>query len=155
MIRPTILTDTQELITLTDKTGLFLPIDLAALDEVLKEYFAEAHAQGHRCVTYEQNGKIIGYAYYAPAAMTDRTWHLWWIVVTKEIQARGIGSELLRYTEDAARAGKGRLFLAETSSLPTYEPTRRFYLKHGYEIGAVVKDYYADGHDMVIFRKRL
>ena len=49
----------------------------------------------------------------------------------------------------------GRLMLAETSSLATYELTRRFYLKHGYEIGAVIKDYYDEGHDMVIFRKRL
>ena len=26
---------------------------------------------------------------------------------------------------------------------------------HGYETAAVIKDYYADGHDMVVFRKRL
>jgi hypothetical protein len=32
--------------------------------------------------------------------------------------------------------------------------TRRFYLKHGYEQVCVQPDYYADGDDMVVFRKR-
>ena len=93
-----------------------------------------AAALGHRCVTYEQDGKIIGFAYFAPAPMTDRTWDLWWIVVSKQIQARGIGGELLRFAEDAARAEKGRLMMVPTSGCPTYELTRRFYLKHGYEV---------------------
>ena len=35
------------------------------------------------------------------------------------------------------------------------ELLRRFYLKHGYEQAAVVRDFYADGDDQVIFRKRL
>ena len=43
----------------------------------------------------------------------------------------------------------------ETSSLPHYEPTRRFYLKHGYELGATLRDFYAEGDDMVVFRKLL
>ena len=33
--------------------------------------------------------------------MTDRTWHLWWIVVGKNIQARGVGSQLLAHAEEA------------------------------------------------------
>jgi len=49
----------------------------------------------------------------------------------------------------------GRLFLIETSSLPIYDPTRRFYLKHGYEQAATIGDFYTDGDDQVIFRKRL
>ena len=45
--------------------------------------------------------------------------------------------------------------MIETSSLPQYELTRKFYLKHGYEQHAVLKDFYTDGDDMVIFRKHL
>ena len=47
----------------------------------------------------------------------------------------------------------GRLLLIETSSLPHYELTRRFYLKHHYDQAAVLRDFYADGDDMVVFRK--
>jgi ribosomal protein S18 acetylase RimI-like enzyme len=87
--------------------------------------------------------------------MTDRTWYLWWIVVSKQIQARGVGGEMLRQVEQDLRSQQCRLLLLETSSLPLYEPTRQFYLKKGYDILAVLTDYYADGHDMVVFRKRL
>jgi ribosomal protein S18 acetylase RimI-like enzyme len=155
VIRPTILSDKPELLALTERTGFFLPLDLEALDEVLTDYHAENEALGHRCVTYEKDGRIAGFAYYAPAAMTVGTWHLWWIVVSKDIQARGIGGELLRHAEEGARAEKGRLMMVPTSGLPSYELTRRFYLKNGYEVAGILKDYYADGHDMYLFRKRL
>ena len=155
MIRPTVPADTPTLIAITQGTGLFLPIDLEALDSVLAAYHEENAADGHRCFTFEDQGQIIGFVYYAPAAMTDRTWYLWWIVVSKHTQAKGVGSQLLKQAEDGARGEKGRLMMVETSGLPSYALTRRFYLKHSYDQAGVLKDYYADGHDMVIFRKRL
>lgn len=155
MIRPTIPEDTPTLLGITEGTGLFTPRDLEALTDVLAAYYQENANLGHRCVTYEQEGQIIGFAYFAPAAMTDRTWYLWWIVVSKQIQAKGVGGELLRYVEEGARAANGRLLMVETSGLPSYELTRRFYRKHKYDEAGVLKDYYADGHDMVIYRKRL
>jgi ribosomal protein S18 acetylase RimI-like enzyme len=155
MIRPTVPEDTPTLVPLAEGTGVFTPADIQALREVLDDYHAESYGGGHRSVTYEQDGRIIGFAYYAPASMTDRTWYLWWIVVGKQVQARGVGGELLRHVEGAIRAERGRLLLLETSSLPSYELTRRFYLKNSYEQAAVLADYYADGHDMVVFRKRL
>ena len=155
MIRPTRPEDTPELLRITAGTGNFLPADVEALHAVLDDYHRSEYSENHRSITYEDNGRIIGFAYYAPASMTDRTWYLWWIVVSKEIQARGIGGQLLREVEAGVRAQNGRLLLLETSSLPSYELTRRFYLKNGYDVLAVLKDYYADGHDMVVFRKRL
>jgi ribosomal protein S18 acetylase RimI-like enzyme len=86
--------------------------------------------------------------------MTDRGWHLYWIAVSKTTQARGVGGQLLRHVEDDIGRARGRQLLIETSSLPHYELTRRFYLKHGYEQAAVLPDYYSDGDDMVVFRKR-
>jgi ribosomal protein S18 acetylase RimI-like enzyme len=155
MIRATRPDDTPVMIAMSEGTGVFSGLDIGALREVLDEYHAASHAEGHRSVAYEQDGRVIGFAYWAPAAMTDRTWYLWWIVVTKQIQARGIGGKLLRHAEEDIRHSGGRLLLLETSSLPSYELTRRFYLKNHYEVAAVLKDYYADGHDMVVFRKRL
>ena len=154
MIRPTSPEDTDALLAITAGTGLFLPADLEALSEVLSDYHETAHPQAHRSITYERGGQVVGFAYYAPAAMTDRTWYLWWIVVSKQIQALGIGGELLHYLEDDIRTQNGRMLLLETSSLPSYDLTRRFYLKKGYEQVAVLEDYYADGHSMVVYRKR-
>lgn len=155
MIRPTLDAETDTLVAIAEGTGVFKPIEIVALREVLDDYHAVNRHDGHRAVALLRDGEVVGFAYYAPTPMTDRTWHLYWIFVRKDGQAKGLGTELLRHAEDdAARAG-GRLFLIETSSLPSYEPTRRFYLKHGYEPAAAVRDFYADGDDQVIFRKRL
>jgi ribosomal protein S18 acetylase RimI-like enzyme len=153
MIRPTRPEDTPALVELARDTGVFKPAEIDALREVLNDFHTSNHALGHLTTTFEQGGQPIGFAYYAPAAMTDRTWHLYWIAVSRQIQARGVGGELLRRAEDDIRAAGGRLLLIETSSLPHYDLTRRFYLKHGYELTATLRDFYADGDDMVVFRK--
>jgi GNAT superfamily N-acetyltransferase len=153
MIRATVPADTPALLELTEKTGVFKPVEIEALKEVLDDYHDAMQAQGHRSVTYEHEGRPIGFAYYAPAAMTDRAWYLYWIAVTKHTQARGIGGKLLKHVEDEIRKAKGRVLFIETSSLPHYGLTRQFYLKHGYEQDAVLRDYYSDGDDMVVFRK--
>ena len=155
MIRPTTPEDSPVLIELARGTGVFKPMEIVALGEVLDDYHAEERGRGHVAVTYERDGEILGFAYHAPSSMADRTWYLYWIAVTSAVQARGIGGELLGHVEEDIRSRDGRLFLIETSSLPHYDRTRRFYLKHGYEVGAVLRDFYADGDDLVIFRKRI
>jgi ribosomal protein S18 acetylase RimI-like enzyme len=155
MIRPTVPGDTAALVQLTKETNVFKPHEIVALGEVLADYHSTMHEHGHRAVTFAKDGQILGFAYFAPAAMTDQTWYLYWIAVTKQTQAKGIGTQLLHYSEKEIQKAGGRLYLIETSSLPQYEQTRKFYVKHGYEQHAVIADYYADGDSMVIFRKHL
>jgi GNAT superfamily N-acetyltransferase len=156
MIRATTAADTSILLAITDATGVFRPIEVQALREVLDDYHGGLHAHGHRAITEEEGGVVRGFAYYAPAAMTDRTWYLYWIAIRKDLHARGLGSGLLTHVEQDIRIGHhGRILLIETSSQPSYQLTRCFYLKHGYEQHAVLGDYYRDGDDMVVFRKRL
>jgi GNAT superfamily N-acetyltransferase len=153
MIRPTLPEDTAVLLALTEGTGVFSALDVEVLRDVLDDYHAENQALGHHAVTAEEGGRILGFAYFAPAPRTDRTWYLWWIVVGKQIQATGLGGRMLRHVEETIRSQHGRLLFLETSSLPSYELTRRFYLKNGYQVAAVLKDYYALGNDMVVFSK--
>jgi ribosomal protein S18 acetylase RimI-like enzyme len=155
MIRPTTPEDTPALLAIAESTGVFSALDMDALRGVLADFHAGRETETHVLVSYEQDGQVIGFAYYAPASMTDRTWYLWWIAVGKHVQSRGVGKALLEYLEEDIRGRHGRLLVLETSSLPSYEPTRRFYLRNGYGEAATVKDYYADGHHMVVFRKRM
>ena len=155
MIRPTVPTDTPPLLAIADGTGVFKPLEIQALREVLDDYHAFNREDGHISVTDELNGEVIGFAYYAPAAMTDRTWYLYWIAVTRATQAKGIGSALLRHAENDIRKQQGSILLIETSGLPHYDLTRKFYLKNGYDQEATLRDYYADGDAMVVFRKKL
>jgi GNAT superfamily N-acetyltransferase len=155
MIRPTVPADTPALVAVGEGTRVFKPMEIEALREVLDDYHASEHALGHHCVTYEREGEPIGFAYYAPAAMTDRTWYLYWIAVSRDTHAKGIGTQLLRHVEEDIRRLGGRVLFIETSSLSHYELTRRFYLKHRYEQAAVLRDFYSGGDDMVVFRKPL
>jgi ribosomal protein S18 acetylase RimI-like enzyme len=155
MIRPTVPADSPELLTLTQATGVFKELEIVALQEVLNDYHSVNHTLGHQCVTLEDKGHILGFSYFAPAAMTDRTWYLYWIAVRKQTQARGLGQQLLVHTEEAIRKANGRILLIETSSLPHYGLTRKFYLKYGYDQEGRLRDFYADGDDLIVFRKRL
>lgn len=155
MIRPTQPADTPRLLDIAKGTEVFKPHEIVALQEVLDDFHAENQADGHLAITDERAGHILGFAYYAPAAMTDRTWYLYWIAVDRTTQAKGVGSALLHHIEDDIRRHNGRLLLIETSSLPHYGLTRKFYLKHGYDQEATLRDFYADGDAMIVFRKHL
>jgi GNAT superfamily N-acetyltransferase len=155
MLRPSTPDDTPLLLTLTTETGYFKPHEIEALEEVLEDYHAVNHEYGHQAWTWEHEGACIGFVYFAPTAMTDRTWELWWIVVRKESQGQGIGGQMLARVEALAQEAEARILLIETSSTGIYTSTRQFYLKHGYAEVAHIPDFYADGDGKVIFSKRL
>lgn len=155
MIRSLVEADIPLVVELTRKTGVFLPHEIVALEEVLADYFATNHTVGHRAITEERPEGLVGYAYYAPAAMTDRTWYLYWIAVEPDLQGQGIGAQLLEFVEQNIQRLGGRILFIETSSLPRYVGTRSFYQKVGYEVTGQLRDFYTDGDDMVVFRKRI
>jgi ribosomal protein S18 acetylase RimI-like enzyme len=156
MIRPIVPADTPLLVRLTDQTGVFKPMEVQILEEVLNDYHEVCQAKmGHQAAGFEHDGQLVGFTYHAPVEMTERTWSLWWIVVAQAYQAAGIGGQLLQHVEEDIRRRQGRVLFVETSSLPNYERSRRFYRKHGYAEAARLADYYSDGDDMVVFRKRL
>jgi ribosomal protein S18 acetylase RimI-like enzyme len=153
MIRPALQSDTPAILDLTAGTGFFKPLEVEALEDVLCDFFDHAHHFQHRCFVWEEAGRVLGFVYHAPEEMTDRTWCLWWIAVAADQQGRGLGAKLLAFAEEDIRAQGGRLLVVETSDTPHYEPTRRFYLKHGYAAAGVVPDYYADGDGRAFFTK--
>jgi ribosomal protein S18 acetylase RimI-like enzyme len=155
MIRPATEADTPAILALTAGTGVFKPMEVETLAGVLSDYHEQYRALGHRCFAWEEGGNILGYVYHAPEEMTDRTWALWWIAVSTELQGRGLGAKLLAFVEEDVRAHAGRLLVIETADTPRYEPTRRFYLKHGYDATAHIPHYYAEDDGMVVFTKRM
>lgn len=155
MIRPTLESDVEHLIRMARGTGVFGDLELQTLREGLDEFFEELDQPGQLSICYELEGRVAGFASYGPAEMTDRSWYLFWIIVDQSQQSRGIGSALVGYVEEKVRSKGGRILLIETSSLPMYHATRGFYKKLGYDQVATIPDYYADGDDLRVFRRRL
>lgn len=135
-------------------SGLFSAEETDFLDKMLADYFNGKASEGHVCLVLEEN-MPLAVAYYAPEIATDGTWNLLMIAVREECQGRGYGSNLIRHVEERLRAEGQRLLLVETSGLPSFEQTRTFYAKCGYEQEARIRDYYTAGEDKIIFRKLL
>jgi ribosomal protein S18 acetylase RimI-like enzyme len=157
MIRAALPTQTSEFLAIARNTAVFQPWELEALRELLDAYSEreDRRALGHRLVSCDRDGETVGFAYFAPAAMTDRTWYLSWLAVAPEAQGQGFGTALLRVVEEDIRLHQGRLLWIEVPSRTPYEPARNFLVQQGYEQAALLRDYYADGDDLVVFRKRL
>jgi hypothetical protein len=58
---------------------------------------------------------------------------------------------LLAAAEDDIRSAGGRQIYIETSNRADYLATRGFYLRCGYEMEAVLKDFYAPNDGKVIY----
>ncbi|MCX7699693.1 MAG: GNAT family N-acetyltransferase [Gemmataceae bacterium] len=154
-IRPTTPDDVEALVQLTAATGMFKPLELDTLQEIFADYFGDIPTSDQHSRTLVTEGSVRGFVYFAPAPMTDRTWYLYWIVVAADAHGRGYGRALLRHAEDEIRRRGGRVLFIETSGLPHYERTRRFYRQQGYDQEAILRDFYASGDDMIVFRKVL
>lgn len=146
---------TEELIAMAAATGFFKDHEVQALREVLDDFHKENHEYDHQAALLTDKNQTLGFVYYAPAPMTEGTWQLWWIVVRNDLQGQGLGGLLLDKVENHARELGGRVMFIETSSQEKYESTRKFYLKYKYVLEARMRDFYAAGDDMVVFRKPL
>ncbi|MBI5476528.1 MAG: GNAT family N-acetyltransferase [Ignavibacteriales bacterium] len=96
---------------------------------------------------------VIGYYCVGPTPMTEGTFDLYWIAVKTEAHNQGYGKILISHAEGLIKLKGGRLIIAETSSRPDYENTRKFYLKTHYKEVARIKDYYKIGDDLVVYGK--
>jgi len=154
MIRPTTPDDKAALIALADAVGLFRPNELEELSEMLDAYYNGSLGVNHFWVTDDDDGPV-GVAYYAPEQMADQVWNLYLIAIHPDRQGQGRGGMLIRHVEQAITALGGRMLLVETSGVPSFELTRAFYRKYGYDEEARIRDFYRPGEDKIIFRKAL
>lgn len=138
------------------RSNVFTPeeIDVAMelIDIVLKDHTQKDYKIHCRVDNQDQP---LGYICYGPTPMTQGTFDLYWIVVDPLFQGEGIGSELLNFLEQEVRGIGGRMILADTSSIPEYEKTQKFYLQKGFQEVARIIDYYNPGNDRITYCKKM
>ncbi len=122
-------------------------IDLVLKDPNQRDYLIHCFVNAH--------DQPLGYLCYGPVPMTQGTFDLYWIVVDRDFRGQGIGSGLIDFLEEEIRKRKGRMILADTSSIFSYEKAHQFYLKKGFQEVARVPDFYWEGNDRITFCKRI
>ncbi len=147
--------DPEVIFRLTESCELFYPEETAVARELAEERLARGPSSGYEFLFAETDGIVIGYTCFGPIPFTQGRFDLYWIAVRKDLQGTGIGRRLLQLTEVRIQEMKGRRVYVETSSRKIYEPTHRFYHACAYRTETVLKDFYADGDDKVIYLKDL
>ena len=142
--------DVASLKALIDATGLF-PSEM--LDGMIAPYFASDAAEDV-WLTYD-DGAPVAVAYHTPERMTSGTRNLLLIAVHPNRQGGGVGAALMAHVEAELAASGERILLVETSGLPEFTRTRRFYANLGYGEEARIREFYQAGEDKIVFRKDL
>ena len=62
---------------------------------------------------------------------------------------------MMNFIENLLRQNNKRLLIVETSSDEQFELTRKFYLQLNYLTSAVIKDFWKEGEDKIVFWKKL
>jgi len=155
-IRSLVEKDRARLFSMLIKTRAFTSAEIDVAMELIDIVLKDQNQKDYRidCMADDQD-QAIGYICYGSAPMAQGTIDLYWIAVDPDSQEKGVGSNLLSFLEKVVRAEGGRMILADTSTIPQYDKTRRFYLKNGFEEVSIIRDYYHPGNDRITFCRRL
>jgi ribosomal protein S18 acetylase RimI-like enzyme len=134
-------------------TGAFDEHEIAIALELIDRGLAPDNIDYFFKVAEDETNRVVGYACYGLAPLTDGVYDLYWIAVHPKSQGKKVGRLLIRAVEQAVREIGGRMLLIETASKVEYQPTRAFYERSGYHEIARIPDFYRLGDDKIIYRK--
>ncbi|ACN14433.1 histone deacetylase superfamily protein [Desulforapulum autotrophicum HRM2] len=138
---------------LVEATGFFRPDEVKIAGELVGERLEQGAASGYYFVIALKAGKVIGYGCYGPIPCTLKSYDIYWIAVSPDLQGQGLGKILLLEMERLiAEAGGGGIYV-ETSMQPGYATTRSFYERFGYSCKAVLDNFYGPGDGKGIYCK--
>ena len=147
-------------VTKSDIDGLKKVVDSSELfpseylDEMISDYFNNPDTQDI-WFAYIDNDQQVAIGYCVPEKLTDGTYNLLAIGVSQDAQRTGIASQMMNYIEQLLKQKDGRILIVETSSDNAQIGARNFYKKIGYTQAAVIKDFWKDGEDKIVFWKKL
>lgn len=120
---------------------------------MIADYFNNPNTEDIWFTYVEKNTPVaIG---YCVTKTTVGTYNLLALGVKKDFQGRGIAGEMMQYIEQLLKRKKARILIAETSSHPAQHVANHFYAKMDYTREAVIRDFWSEGEDKIVFWKKL
>jgi len=148
-IRPILKKDISDLKEVLNTIELFPP---EYLEDMIADFFDNQETEDI-WFAVEQEGKATALAYCTPEKFTEGTYNLLAIGVRADLQSKGLGAKMMEYLENLLREKGNRILIVETSG--NLDRTQAFYLHCGYAKEAVIRDFWAEGDDKVVFWKNL
>lgn len=155
IVRELTASDRGPLARLLSELPQFRPDEVAVALELIDASLSDPRGSGYECLVAEHEGALCGYTCVGPTPMTEATWDLYWIAVDRAQQGRGIGRALYAAFVQRMRMRGGRQVRIETSSKEDYAATGGFYERLGFRIEGRLRDFYADGDDLLTFYRRV
>jgi ribosomal protein S18 acetylase RimI-like enzyme len=154
-IRPIGQADREAILELLAGTEAFQTHELAVAMELVDTALNQPESRDYQPYVLVEDGALMAYACFGKNPMTRSTYDLYWLATRRQHMRRGHGRALLSFVEEEVRQQGGRLLVIETSSKASYEGSREFYARLGYEFAACLPGFYDEGDDKRIYFKRL
>ena len=152
-LRPVDADDRERLAGIVEAAGNFNREEIATAIELIDEAIANDNRGDYVIFVLEDRSFAQGFVCVGPTPLAKGVYDLYWIAVDPGTRAKGYGRRLLRFAEEEVRRRGARMIVIETSSLPSYQASRRLYSQAGYQEVARVANFYNVGDDKLIFSK--
>jgi len=124
------------------------------LEDMMANYFNNPDSEDIWFVSIQED-EPIAFGYCAPEKLTEGTYNLYAIGIRADIQGQGIGKKMMSFIEQDLKEKGHRILIVETSGAEDFAPTRKFYENLDFIKEAVIRDFWEDGDDKVIYWKKL
>lgn len=136
-------------------TEAFMESELEILKEVLED-LQNNKKTSYNLIEDSSSEKLVGFSLFGRTPLTKFTWDIYWVIVEKSTQGKGVGKRLLVKTEEFIREKMARVAIKlETSTQKQYSAARGLYKRVGFQEAGRLPNFYSEGDDMIIFYKEI
>lgn len=148
-------TDGPKIRTLVAASGLFRDCEIESAVALLQSQLKKGTTAATEFIFAEEKKSIAGYICFGKNTLTASSFDIHWLAVEPSQQRRGIGSLLLAEAERQIAAAGGTQVYINTSLRADFQVAREFYERRGYQLVAVLDDFYAAADSQAKYRKRI
>lgn len=144
-----------EYIKIARNVGVFNPRAIKILKNVLDNY---EHSPGkdYSLIEERRGYTLVGFLFFGRTPLTRFSWDVYWLIVDKGSQGKGIGKKLLERAEGIILKKEPKAVLrVETSTNKEFAHARNLYVKVGYSEAGRIPDFYDRGDDLIVYHKRI
>lgn len=133
----------------------FRDSELEVLKDVINDY-VDNSSTTYNFFEEKIGDKLVGFVIFGKTPLTEYGWDIYWLIVHKMFQGKGVGRRLIQRVEEFVLTMDHKAILrVETSSKKEYSAARGLYVKLNYlELGRL-PNFYSESDDLIIFYKEI